>query len=208
MHVYNYFKNHRKAKHFLFLVFFIAIIYNTYMQSYRFIPLMLGWLFYFVLGIYIQDNYELMNIQTIARKYWLLIITVTCIGTALSVIQLRNTYFSMSVLSNLLNIDIFHHLLYILNCTALTVIALLMSLILYRAKKAKFVSVLGLYSFGIYLIHARIVVVVVFILYHLGITLNNILFYPCTFMVTLVISLAAIVIVKQLPYHEYIIGKT
>lgn len=64
------------------------------------------------------------------------------------------------------------------------------------------------YSFGIYLIHARIVNVVAVILDQLGITVNNILFYLSTFMVTLIVSLAVVVILKQLPHHEYIIGKT
>lgn len=206
MHVYNYFKNHSTTKYFLVFVFFIDIIYNTYMQPYWYIPLMLGWLFYFVLGMYIRDNYESINIKTISRKYWFLIITVVCIGMVLGIMQLENIHFSKNMLSNLLNIYLFTQLLDILHCTALSVIVFYISMILYRAKKAKFVSVLGLYSFGIYLIHARIVVVVVVTLYKLGISVNNILFYPCTFMVTLIVSLAAVVILKQLPGHEYIIG--
>jgi peptidoglycan/LPS O-acetylase OafA/YrhL len=123
----------------------------------------------------------------------------------LSIMQLENTYFSKSLLYNFLNIYIFSQLLDMLHCTALTAIVFYISMLLYNAKKAKFVSVLGLYSFGIYLIHARIVFVVAGILSNLGITVNNILFYPCTFMVTLIVSLTVVVIVKQLPYHEYII---
>jgi surface polysaccharide O-acyltransferase-like enzyme len=208
MHVYNFFKNHRKTNYFLAAVFFIDIIYNTYMQSYWFLPKMLGWLFYFVLGMSIRDNYESIEMPTIKIKYCLLVITVICIGTALGIMQLENTYFSKSLLSNLLNIYIFTQLLDTLHCTALTVIVFYLSMILYKAKKAKFVSVLGLYSFGIYLIHAHIVLVVAGNLSKLGIPVNNILFYPCTFIITLIVSLTAVVIVKQLPYHEYIIGKT
>jgi surface polysaccharide O-acyltransferase-like enzyme len=77
MYIYNFFKNHRKTNYYLIAVFFIDIIYSTYMQSYWFIPKMLGWLFYFVLGMSIRDNYESRDIPSIARKYWLLIITVT-----------------------------------------------------------------------------------------------------------------------------------
>lgn len=207
MRIYNHFKNHRKTHYFLLIVFFIDIVYNTYMQAYWFIPIMLGYLFFFVLGMYILDNYESIDIKTIARKYWLLVITIMCIGTVYALVELENTYFSKSILSNLMNIYIFRQLLYMLHCTALTVIFFYISMILYSAKKAKFISILGLYSFGIYLIHARIVVEVVGILYKQGISVNNILFYPCTFMVTLIISVVAVVILKQLPGHEYIIGK-
>jgi probable poly-beta-1,6-N-acetyl-D-glucosamine export protein len=208
MHTYNYFKNHRKAKYFLVTAFFINIVYNTYMQSYWFIPNMLGFLFYFVLGMYIRDNHELIDRKIISKNYWLFIITVMFIGTAYSIIELENTYFSTSILPNLMNVYIFRQLLYLLHCTALTVLVCYISMFLYRAKKAKFFSVLGLYSFGIYLIHARIVLDVMTILYKQGISVNNILFYPCTFMVTLMVSLAVVVILKQLPGHEYIIGKT
>jgi len=208
MYVYNHFKNYSIAKYFLVAAFFINIISNTYLESYWFIPQMLGWLFYFVLGMYIRDNYESIDIREIARKYWPLVITVACIGTVLSIIELENTYFSMSILSNFQNTEIFHQSLYIINCSALTVIIFYISMFLYKKKGAKFISLVGSYSFGIYLIHAYIVVFLAVNLSRLGMTLNNILFYPCVLIVTLISSITAIVIIEQLPYHEYIIGKT
>jgi probable poly-beta-1,6-N-acetyl-D-glucosamine export protein len=208
MQIYNKCKNHSVPKYFLVVVFFINILYNSYLGAYWFIPQMLGWIFYFVIGMYIRDNYESIDIQTIARKYWLLVVTVICIGTALSVIELENTYFSTSILSNFQNISLFDQSLYIINCTALTAIIFYISMKLYKTKRAKFVSIVGSYSFGIYLIHAYIVVFVAVNLSRIGMTLNNTLFYPCVLIVTLISSITAIVIIEQLPYHEYIIGKT
>jgi surface polysaccharide O-acyltransferase-like enzyme len=207
MYGYNNFKNYSIAKYFLVAAFFIDIISNTYLESYWFIPQILSWLFYFVLGMYIRDNYESIDIREIARKYWLLVITVACIGTVLSIIELENTYFSMSILSTLLNIRLFSILLDILQCTALTAIIFYISMILYKKKGAKLISLIGSYSFGIYLIHAYFVVFLAVNAYRFGITLNNILFYPYVFLGALILSMTAVVFIRQLPYHEYIIGK-
>ena len=58
MYGYNHFKNYSIAKYFLVVTFSIDIISNTYLEGYWFIPQMLGWLFYFVLGMYIRENDE------------------------------------------------------------------------------------------------------------------------------------------------------
>jgi hypothetical protein len=66
----------KKMNYFLVAVFFLDVIYNAYMESYWFIPKMLGWLFYFVLGMFIRDDYESIDISAIEGKHCLLIITV------------------------------------------------------------------------------------------------------------------------------------
>lgn len=209
MHIFNYFKYHNNTKYFLIIVFIINILYNKYTPSYWLIdPFehLLGWLFYFVLGMYVRDNYESIDILTI-RKNWLLITVLICIGSVSKIIELKNAYLSTSTQSNLLNISIIPPLIDMLDCTALTVAVFYTSLILYKTKKARFISIVGSYSFGIYLIHAYIVVFLAFNAYKFGITVDNIFFYPYVFLGALILSMAAIVLIRQLPYHEYITGK-
>jgi peptidoglycan/LPS O-acetylase OafA/YrhL len=205
---YNLFKNHCATKYYLVLVIFTAIIYNTYMQVYWFIPKMLGLLFYFVLGMYIRDNYESTDIQIITRKYWLLITAVVSIGTVYFVINLVNATASTPIIPDLMNISIIVYLLNILYITALIVIFLYISTVFYKNRKANFISLVGSYSFGIYLIHAFFVWNLARNSYKLNIVLDDVIFYPYVLLVSLIISMAAVFLIKQLPYHEYIIGKT
>lgn len=195
-------------KYFLVFVVFISVIYNTYMQAYWFIPKLLGFLFYFVLGMYIRDNYELIDIQKIARKYWLLIAAVAFIGTVYGTINVENTTFSTSILPNLMSIHLLRYFEEMLYITTLIFLVFYISNILYNSKKANLISFIGSYSFGVYLIHAYFVVMVEINLHRFGIKLDNTLFYPCVLIFSLIISLATVIIIKQLPYHEYIIGKT
>lgn len=67
---------------------------------------------------------------------------------------------------------------------------------------------IGKYSFGIYLVHALILYVIILAFQQFGFDWNNWLFYPLVCILTLVLSYLCVEIIRKFPYNEYIIGST
>lgn len=151
-------------------------------------------IFYFVLGMYINNHYA--KIRNFLKTSWMYIISVlTGLLCMLVPILLPITNIETGAVEGLGF------------CTL--VIFVLFSLGIYLADNAKchLFVVIGVYSFGIYLIHPLIQGFFGYILFPMiGINPSMYLYYLLVFIFTSAISILGVYLIQKLPYHRYIIG--
>lgn len=160
-----------------------------------------GYLFYFVMGMYLNNHYE----NPISNKY-IFAIPILIAGTVIQVMDYMDTYFSYQLLTSIPN-----EIVNIVNLLYFTVVFLVLLEIaktVSKYKKLQSIDNLGTDSFSIYLIHALFIYIFTLLFPKMGFGYENILFYPVVFILTLGLSIASIKIIKLLPLNEYIIGTT
>ena len=172
---------------------------------------LLGYIFYFVLGMYVRSYYldHKNMIMTLKHPYTLfltlLFATILGIGSwwieyfsnnlVPQIIQIYNWIFA--IVSPLYYIVIFILCLY----TALKITEIIPN------RFTKSMQIIGNYSFGIYLVHVFILRILQFSLFpKIGFDMNNWLFFPIVFTLVLAISLVSVYLINKFPYHEFIIG--
>lgn len=72
--------------------------------------------------------------------------------------------------------------------------------------RSRFITYIGNYSFGIFLLHIIFMYIGVKALGILSLTPQDIFFYPLLFIIMLTMSICAMELLVRLPLHEYIIG--
>jgi peptidoglycan/LPS O-acetylase OafA/YrhL len=65
----------------------------------------------------------------------------------------------------------------------------------------------GEFSFGIFLIEVFFLTSVTIMLEKINFTSYNYLFYPIVFLSTLLLSVVSILVIRKIPFSQYIIGK-
>ena len=156
--------------------------------------LFLRYVFYFILGIYIQRNYAgiIKFIKTIHPIYFI----------------------PIPVFLSLIHVLPFNTGTLIQICLELVYIVAMMALLLrisiectkFSSKPFKFIRKVGLYSFGIYLIHPVINYLVIIFLYKIGVNYANWYYYLIIFLSLLFFSYTGVHLITKIPYGEYIIG--
>ena len=66
---------------------------------------------------------------------------------------------------------------------------------------------IGDFSFGIFLIEVFFLILVTIILEKINFTSYNYLYYPIVFLSTLLLSVVSIIVIRKVPFSQYIIGK-
>jgi surface polysaccharide O-acyltransferase-like enzyme len=203
-------------KIFLILIFvlIVQILYQIFfikdMVLIGAATLFLGYIFYFVLGMYVRSHYfDVKNaIMTLSHPYilFLAFLSATILGIWIQFIE----YFR-SLNQQLTQIYIWiYGIATPLYYTLIFILCLHISLKISTTipnKITTFIKIIGNYSFGIYLIHAFILdVIASLLLPKFGFDMNNWLFYPIVFTFVLSSSLALAYIINKIPYSEYIIG--
>lgn len=210
--IYNYSKSKNMNTSLLITTAIMGIIYNMYFTSYQLVPQLFGWVFYFILGFVVRDNYELTKLENFFKKYALVVCVVIAIGTLFSVVSIEFTYFpsyksifeteyaKLGFLSATINL--------VYN-TVLFMLFLNISAMLSSQKKYPIIDKIGSFSFAIYLIHPLVLeqlIKIWFIQFHSN--TDNWLFYPYAYITTIIISIILVKIVKLFSFSDYIIGKT
>ena len=178
------------------------------------ILLFMGYMFYFVLGMYARSIYHNQKRDDILRKSLYTLFIGLLLGTTLGVISYFVEYFDAGFSPQL---DYTIHSLFSALITPFYNI-LLFYLCLYLAFNLtlftpnmyiKTMYTIGKYSFSIYLVHILVFLTFAPIaLRIIKIDAYNWLYYPVSFALVLGISMVSIYIIKKLPYSEYIIGST
>jgi probable poly-beta-1,6-N-acetyl-D-glucosamine export protein len=185
--IYNYLKAKNKVSLFLIATFVLGILFSSYdvLELRNKAPLFVGYLFYFVIGMFTRSNYEFIRLKFFLSKYifWMCIILI--VGTLLINVDVANAHFSL----NLFNFDsIFAQIwkillstISVLYFTVIITFILYISIYLSKSESLSFIDKIGSYSFAIYLLHAFFIYLVVLIFSNLHFNWNNLLFYPFVF---------------------------
>lgn len=220
---YDYFDSKNKAYQLLLACLAIQLIYGmlriaidiiTVNVSYhmtidnlmlRFFP---GYLFYFMLGIYVGRNLDMVkkrierfNIVSLSIVYVLLTVVMSSFWIY-GIIRFGSYDQAPAYYSNVnLLIDPF----------AATIIFIVLYKISRYMLENKGITTdgvrsLGKYSFGIYLVHSVFLIMIPVALGHLGIAFSNWLFYPIMFLLTTIFSYLLVVGISYLPQSQYMIG--
>lgn len=178
------------------------------------ILLFIGYLFYFVLGMYARSIYYNQKRDDILRKSLYPLFIGLLLGTILGVMSYFIEYFDYGFSPQL---DETIHSLFSAIVTPFYNI-LLFYLCLYLAFNLKLFSQniyarvlyrINEYSFSIYLVHILVLLTFVPVaLRIIKIDAYNWLYYPVSFALVLGLSMVFVYIIKELPYSEYIIGLT
>jgi surface polysaccharide O-acyltransferase-like enzyme len=212
--IFNYFKNKNKVTSFLAITFLVGVIGNSIFGEdyfFRNSTAFIGYLFYFVFGIFMKSNYEPNKLKSFLRRHFLWIAPLLLTGTILIIKNFLNESFSYDLLSFDSNYEliwtIFENAILTLYYTIFITIMLYISIVLSKSEKMSIINTIGSYSFAIYLIHPVFLDSITLELSEINFDQNNLLFYPLMFIVVLITSIFIVKVVDQMPYSKYIIGK-
>lgn len=209
-------ENHRSLE---FLIFLLAvqILYQVFSVKDFFLngkaTLFIGYIFYFVLGMYVRSNYQNYKDMVIIPKHFFILFSALLFATILGIGNGGIHYFRVDLIPQL--ILIYSLMFKIVSPLYYVVIFMVCLFLALKCSEktpnhfTKCLKIIGNYSFGIYLVH-------IFILYGLawkifpkfGFNMNNWLFYPITFTLVLIMSLGSVYLINKIPCHEYIIGNS
>jgi len=212
--IHDFFSKLNKQYLLLFIVFatqvIMSIVNYYYPKTDLFYLVFLNYIFYFVIGIFLSENYQKFKqlIRNIKESnlfiLFLLSLGLTSILTLFFVqnymvfFKIQNPFFGYYILLYPLYLILNLILLFSIIC------ALERSKICYLQE---FLKTLSKYSFGIYLIHPFFIEAVFFLIMPiLDLNVNNWLFYPILFIFALFLSLISIKILDNIPYTSIFLG--
>jgi surface polysaccharide O-acyltransferase-like enzyme len=178
----------------------------------------LQFLFYFILGFYISEKAVTGTFKIRAKSLFFLLPVIILLTTfnAYKIIEAIKKYGNIEKLTvtifnpgfSVLNVIMGSLILVVLNGSIILFLYYLSSVL---AKKENFLSRIfkefGRYSFGIYLIHAAILVTLVNLLRMLlKITPDSIIFYPIIFLTTSITSYFIVKALSYIPYSQFFFG--
>lgn len=149
-------------------------------------------IFYFILGMYLSEHYS------VVCRILHHIKSVILLGS-ISVVTAIFAFMTPQVLP-----DGFFSLVY---CVSAILFLFSVSQNIVKISNKNIFVTVGLYSFGIYLIHPLIQGLFGYVIYPLiTITPSTWIYYPLVFITTTVLSILGVYLIKKLPYNQYIIG--
>lgn len=171
----------------------------------------LSHIFYFVIGIYVCQNYEYVLDKIFKVKKWVLPATVIITGVISALwingIVKYGSYYNIPQ-SYFLIPDLLESIYFPFIFSILFIISFNFSVIKNKySNYSKAILVIGRYSFGIYLIHALYMTIIQTLVFpQFGVDFNNLIFYPVLFISTLLLSYFSIYLMTYLPHSEIITG--
>ncbi|MBE6515169.1 MAG: acyltransferase [Methanocorpusculum parvum] len=149
-------------------------------------------IFYFILGMYLSEHYSVVCQILYQVK------SVILLGS-ISIVTAIFAFVTPQVLP-----DGFFAIVY---CVSAILLLFSVSRHLVKISDRNIFVTVGLYSFGIYLIHPLIQGLFGYVIYPLiTITPDTWIYYPLVFLTTTVLSIFGVYLIKKLPYNQYIIG--
>jgi len=225
LRLYNYCDVRGRILELLFTVFLIGVLYNAYPIPDIFIlgastqilgvaTKFIGYVFYLVLGMAIRRRYDELLLRSVPKTslYYASIPLLCC--TIIGIFDYAQRYFNLDTTQILPMIGSYwrwltamiNPLYYVVIFALCSYISL--NIVSSRSATLKLLEKIGAYSFGIYLVHAFILYVLVLVFQRFGFDWNNWLFYPLVCIITLTLSYLSVKILQKLPYSEYLIGST
>jgi peptidoglycan/LPS O-acetylase OafA/YrhL len=211
--IYIYFENKNDVVLFLLVAFLLGMVYDIFLYKISLFATymtFIGYLFYFIFGMFIKSNYESIKLKSFSKMYYFSIFIFLLLKTFLGIVSYANKYFSYNLFSFGPRWQIwrvFEAVVTPLYFIIIFTVILYISIFLSKSKRLQIIDKLGSYSFSIYLIHAMLLALIVLALSKIGFNWNNLLFYPYAFALTLILSIFSVKIFEQIPYGNYIIGK-
>jgi probable poly-beta-1,6-N-acetyl-D-glucosamine export protein len=170
--------------------------------------LFLGYLFYFVLGMYVRSLPAQYAPLSKASEYFPLLFFVVMVSTLLGTAEYYMTNFSTGFGVPVTLISAMVNPFYYVCIFVLCVYSALKISEVNHNIWVKLLLFTGNFSFGIYLVHAFILMILLSIIYpRIGFDVTHFLFFPVTFFLVLVFSLCTVAVLKRVPCHEFMIGK-
>jgi len=208
--IYDYFQSKHEIQLLLTITFILGIVYNSFIDMtlpIGKITLFSGYIFYFVFGMFTRNNYDMIKSIPFRRGFAFFSSIILFLGTFLLTINYFNTHFSDGSFSSSSIVKLSLNSISILYYTVIIIIGLYLSTSLSNLSQFKIIDKIGSYSFSIYLVHAIILYTLVLLLTKVSIDWNDLLFYPLTFFLTLILSILVVKIIRLFPNSEYLIGK-
>ncbi len=208
--IYIFFKNSGKAEFLIALLFVIQMLWmvGLHTSSFPFIKInFISFLFYFGLGIYVNDRFEQLKegIKHQTPLFLTISLALTLGSSFFIIIGLTLGYDYYSIPSYFfIGLELVYPILKI--STFLLLLNLASSLVIKRGILTKVVKKFGDYSFGIYLIHIFFIQITIEMLKNNAVDYSDWLFYPIVFLVTVITSYLAVRLISYLPHSYYIIG--
>ena len=223
--LYNYCDVRGRLLELLFTAFLIGVLYNVYpipdmvilgasTQILGVATKFIGYVFYLVLGMTIRRRYDELLLKSVPKSslYYASIPLLCC--TIIGIFGYAQRYFNFDITQSLPVIGgYWHWLTAMINPLYYVVIFafcfyISLNIVSSRSAALKLLEKIGAYSFGIYLIHAFILYIIVLTFPRFGFDWNNWLFYPLICIITLVLSYLSVEVLQKFPYSEYLIGST
>lgn len=186
----------------LFLSLILQVLWTAFSQELTFFfcgteqtitnKLFLCMLFYFVLGMYLRQHYSMIRKVLMSLRVYLLMLLIAPVAV------LQSLHLLPSGLSLLVGVGF---------CLALILVSFSVSLSLTRDHRWPALRTIGLYSFGIYLIHPLIQGALGYVVFpSLGIVPEMLIYYVLVFGATTVLSVATVALLRKLPGNQYLLG--
>ena len=225
LRLYNYCDVRGRILELLFTVFLIGVLYNVYPIPDIFIlgastqilgvaTKFIGYVFYLVLGMTIRRRYDELLLKSLPKTslYYASLPLLCC--TIIGIFGYAQRYFNLDITQILPMIGgywrwitaMINPLYYVVIFALCFYISL--NIVCSRSVALKLLEKIGAYSFGIYLVHAFILYVLVLVFPEFGFDWNNWLFYPLMCIITLTLSYLTVEILQKFPYSEYLVGST
>lgn len=214
--MYRYCDSRGRTPELLFATFLVGFFCNVYPipGEWRVALMFLGYLFYFILGMIVRSKYDELLLKPLSKtSLYCMSVPLLC-GTIFGTFNFAQEFYKFDTTQiqpvagpywgwlTAMVTPIF--------CVIMFVFCLEISLRIVSRKGVGFrlLEIIGHYSFGIYLVHAFILYVIVLVFSQFGFDWNNWLFYPLAFCLTLILSILSVEVIQQFPYSKNIIGST
>ncbi|WP_440950012.1 acyltransferase [Methanosphaerula subterraneus] len=214
--MYRYCDSRDRSIEFLFGAFLVGFFYNVYPvpDVLGVAPIFLGYLFYFVLGMIVRSRYEELTLKPLTKtSFYCMSVPLLC-GTIFGTFNFAQEFYAFDK-AKILPVSgpywgWFTAMITPLFFVVMFAFCLGLSLQIISRNRTTFILMekIGHYSFGIYLVHAFVLYMIVLVFSSFGFDWNNWLFYPLTFCLTLILSILSVEVIQQLPYSRFIIGST
>ena len=214
--MYRYCDSRDRSLELLFAAFLVGFFYNVYPipGELRVALMFLGYLFYFILGMIVRSRYDELLLKPLSKtSLYCMSVPLLC-GTIFGTFNFAQQFYNFDRTQIQPVVGQYWGWLTAMITPLFFVVmfafCLSISLHIVSRKRAGFrlLEKIGHYSFGIYLVHAFVLYVIVLAFSRFGFDWNNWLFYPLAFCLTLILSILSVEIIQQLPYSKYIIGST
>ncbi|KLK87179.1 hypothetical protein SZ63_11270 [Methanoculleus sediminis] len=225
LRLYNYFDLRGRLLELLFTAYLIGVLYNVYPIPDIFIlgtstqilgvaTKFIGYVFYLVLGMTIRRRYDELLLKSVPKLSLCYASIPLLCCTVIGIFGYAQRYFYFDITQILPVMGSYWHWLTVMITPFyyMTIFALCfyisLNIVSSRSTALKWLEKIGAYSFGIYLIHAFVLYIIVLAFPRFGFDWNNWLFYPLISIITLVMSYLSVEVLQKFPYSEYLIGST